>query len=165
MKKHAIYPGSFDPLSNGHINLVERALSIFESVTIAVAVNARKGAVFSLSERVSMIEKVFQKNSHVKVESFEGLLVDYVAKKKNTIVIRGIRTNSDFEYELGIAQANRHLSSEFESIFMMTDPQYSFLSSSMVREIVGLGGSTNGMLPAFIETALKKKLSGKGGNS
>jgi len=162
MKKHAIYPGSFDPLSNGHINLVERALLIFETVTVAVAVNARKGAVFSLNERVTMIEKVFEKNPQVKVESFEGLLVDYVAKKKNVIVIRGIRTNSDFEYELSIAQANRHLNPQFESIFMMTDPQYSFLSSSMVREIVGLGGSTNGMLPSFIETALKKKLSVKG---
>jgi pantetheine-phosphate adenylyltransferase len=158
MKKHAIYPGSFDPLTNGHINLVERALSIFETVTIAVAINTRKPSVFSLEERVAMIEEVFEKNERVRVESFEGLLVNYAQKKKNVIVIRGIRTNSDFEYELAIAQANRHLSSVFETVFMMTDPQYAFLSSSMIREIVGLGGSTNGMLPAFIEKALKERL-------
>ncbi|MBN8555505.1 MAG: pantetheine-phosphate adenylyltransferase [Deltaproteobacteria bacterium] len=158
MKKHAIYPGSFDPLSNGHINLVERALQIFESVTISVAINTKKPSVFGLEERVSMIEKVFEKNDRVRVESFEGLLVEYVQRKKNVIVIRGIRTNYDFEYELALAQANRHLSSTFETIFMMTDPQYSFLSSSMIREIIGLGGSTNGMLPAFIEKALKERL-------
>ncbi len=158
MKKHAIYPGSFDPLTNGHINLVERALSIFETVSVAVAINTRKPSVFTLEERVLMIERVFKKNDRVKVESFEGLLVDWVAKRKNTVVIRGIRTNGDFEYELSIAQANRHLSGSFETVFMMTDPQFSFLSSSMIREIVSLGGSTNGMLPAFIEDALKDRL-------
>ena len=158
MKKHVIYPGSFDPLTNGHINLVERALSIFETVTISVAINTKKPNVFTLEDRVSMIERVFKKNEKVTVESFEGLLVDYVAKKKNHIVMRGIRTNTDFEYELGIAQANRHLNSAFETVFMMTDPQFAFLSSSMIREIVSLGGSTNGMLPGFIEEALAKKL-------
>ncbi|MDB5037279.1 MAG: pantetheine-phosphate adenylyltransferase [Bacteriovoracaceae bacterium] len=161
MKKNAIYPGSFDPLTNGHINLVERALSIFDTITISVAINTKKPNVFSLEERVSMIERVFKSNDHVKVDSFEGLLVDYVAKRKTAVVIRGIRTNTDFEYELGIAQANRHLSPEFETIFMMTDPQFSFLSSSMIKEIVSLGGSTNGMLPAFIEEALKKRLKEK----
>ncbi len=158
MKTHCIYPGSFDPLSNGHINLVERALHIFETVTIAVAINVKKPTVFSLAERVEMIRKVFEKNPRVQVESFEGLLVDYVATKTNAVVMRGIRTNQDFEYELSITQANRHLSPSFETIFMMTDPQFSFLSSSMVREIVGLGGSTKGLLPSFIEDSLKKKL-------
>lgn len=158
MKKHAIYPGSFDPLTHGHINVVERALSIFETVTIAVAVNTGKSTVFSLAEREAMIQKVFESNDRVSVEAFEGLLVDYIATKKNSIVIRGIRTASDFEYELGIAQANRHLSKNFESIFMMTDPQYSFLTSTMIREIVSLGGSTKGMLPDFIEEALRQKL-------
>jgi pantetheine-phosphate adenylyltransferase len=158
VKTHCIYPGSFDPLSNGHINLVERALHIFETVTIAVAINVKKPTVFSLAERVEMIQRVFEKNPRVKVESFEGLLVDYVATKSNAVVMRGIRTNQDFEYELSITQANRHLSPSFETIFMMTDPQFSFLSSSMVREIVGLGGSTKGLLPSFIEDALKKKL-------
>ncbi len=162
MKKNAIYPGTFDPLSHGHINLVERALSIFETVTVAVAVNVRKQTVFTLEERVEMIRRVFKSNSKVKVESFEGLLTEYVSKKSNSIVIRGIRTNQDFEYELGLAQANRHLSPTFETIFMMTDPQYSFLTSSMVREIVGLGGSTSGMLPDFIEKALQKKMKPKG---
>lgn len=158
MKKHAIYPGTFDPLSQGHINLVDRALTIFETVTVAVAVNARKKTVFDLKERVGMIKKVFRSQAKVRVESFEGLLTDYVSKKSNAIVIRGIRTNQDFEYELGLAQANRHLSAKFETVFMVTDPEYSFLTSSMVREIVGLGGSTKGMLPEFIEKALQKKM-------
>jgi len=164
VKKNAIYPGSFDPLTHGHINLVERALSIFDTVTVAVFINTKKPAVFTQDERVKMIERVFKNFEAVKVESFGGLLVDYVSKKKNCIVIRGIRTNMDFEYELGIAQANRHLSPTFESIFMMTDPQFSFLSSSMIREIVSLGGSTNGMLPTFIEDALKEKLCRRGKN-
>jgi pantetheine-phosphate adenylyltransferase len=158
MKKNAIYPGSFDPLTNGHINLVERALHIFDTITISVAINTRKPNLFSLDERVAMIDRVFKNNDQVKVDSFEGLLVDYVSKRKNAIVIRGIRTNTDFEYELGVAQANRHLSPSFETVFMMTDPQYSFLSSSMIKEIVSLGGSTNGMLPAFIEQSLKQRL-------
>ncbi len=158
MKKHAIYPGSFDPLTNGHINIVNRALHLFETVTVAVAINTKKPSVFSIPERVSMLARVFEGRSDIHVEFFEGLLVDYVSKKENAVVIRGIRTNSDFEYELSIAQANRHLNPEFETIFMMTDPQYSFLSSSMIREIVGLGGSTNGMLPEFIEDALRKRL-------
>ena len=105
-----------------------------------------------------MIKRVFHKTNRVRVESFKGLLVDYVAKKKNVVVLRGIRTNGDFEYELGIAQANRHLSPEFETVFMVTDPQYAYLSSSMIREIVSLGGSTKEMLPEFIEDALHKRL-------
>lgn len=161
MKKNAIYPGSFDPLTLGHINLVERALNIFDTITISVAINTKKPNLFSLEERVSMIDRVFKENDRVNVDSFEGLLVDYVANRKNAIVMRGIRTNTDFEYELGIAQANRHLSPSFETVFMMTDPQYAFLSSSMIKEIVSLGGSTNGMLPAFIELALKQRLKEK----
>lgn len=158
MKKHAIYPGSFDPLTQGHINLVERALSIFETVTVAVGFNSSKPFIFDLKERVAFIQDVFKKNDQVRVESFEGLLVNFVATKKNATVIRGIRTNMDFEYELAIAQANKHLSPDFETIFMMTDPEYSFLSSSMIREIVSLGGSTKGLVPASIEKALKQKL-------
>ncbi len=105
-----------------------------------------------------MIQKVFERQRRVKVDSFSGLLVDYVATKRHATVIRGIRTNSDFEYELGIAQANRHLQASFETVFMMTDPPFAFLSSSMIREIVSLGGSTKGMVPAFIEKALTKRL-------
>lgn len=161
MKKHAIYPGTFDPLTNGHINIVERALNIFETVTLAIAINSSKPTVFDLETRKQMIQRAFKNHDRFKVESFEGLLVDYVATKKNCTVIRGIRTNIDFEYELALAQANRHLSKDFETIFMVTDPQFSFLSSTMIREIVALGGSTRGMLPAFIEDELKKKLAKK----
>lgn len=158
MKHHAIYPGSFDPLTNGHINIVERALGIFDSVTLAIAQNTTKLKVFSLEERMTQIRRVFNGKDRVFVESFEGLLVDYVRRKQSTIVIRGIRTNLDYEYELALAQANKHLDSDVETIFMVTDPQFSYLSSSMIREIVSLGGSTRGMLPDFIEKELADRL-------
>lgn len=158
MKKHALYPGSFDPLTNGHINIVRRALEIFETVTVAIAQNSRKPKVFSINERQQMIEEVFEDEGRVFVEAFNGLLVDYVASKEDATVIRGIRTNEDFEYELSLAQANKHLKEDFETVFMMTSPQYSFLSSSMIQEIISLGGHTNGMLPEFIEKRLKQRL-------
>jgi pantetheine-phosphate adenylyltransferase len=154
MKHHAIYPGSFDPLTNGHIHLVQRALQLFDRVTVAIAQNSSKPMVFDLEERILMLRKVFENESRVQVESFEGLLVNFVARFQDSVVIRGIRTNQDFEYELSLAQANKHLNKDFETIFMMTDPQFSFLSSSMIREIVSLGGSTKGMLPDFIEQRL-----------
>jgi pantetheine-phosphate adenylyltransferase len=158
MKQHAIYPGSFDPLTFGHVNLVQRALGIFSTVTVAIASDSSKKTVFSLVERVEMIQKAFEGQSRVKVESFSGLLVDYVSKISDSVVIRGIRSNVDFEYELALAQANKHLNSKMETIFMLTDTEFSFLSSSMIREIVALGGSTKGLLPDFIEKALAEKL-------
>lgn len=158
MKQNAIYPGSFDPLTYGHINLVERALKIFSQVTIAIAEDSSKKTVFNLQERLLMIKKVFEGQNRVQVESFSGLLVDYVGRFPESVVIRGIRSNQDFEYELALAQANRHLSDKMETVFMLTDTQFSFLSSSMIREIVSLGGSTRGMLPDFIEEALAGKL-------
>lgn len=158
MKRFAIYPGSFDPLTKGHINLIERALKIFEKVTVAIAQNTSKPKVFSVEERVAMIRQVFDDQPQVEVEAFEGLLVDYVANKNEYTVIRGIRTNVDFEYELSLAQANKYLNQEFETIFMTTDQEYSFLSSSMIREIVSLGGSTQGLVPEFIEKKLFTRL-------
>jgi len=158
MKQHAIYAGSFDPLTNGHIHLVERALKIFNHVTIAIAADSSKKMVFSLDERLQMIKKVFEKQPQVKVEPFSGLLVNYVDSKADAVVIRGIRSNVDFEYELALAQANKHLNPRLETVFMLTDTQFSFLSSSMIREIVSLGGDTRGLLPPEIEQALRKKL-------
>ena len=161
MKQHAIVPGSFDPLTNGHINMVERALNIFDSVTLAIAQNSSKDSVFSIAERLEMVQEVFKGNASVSVESFEGLLVDYVSRKSGHTVIRGIRTNADFEYELALAQANKHLNQDVETIFMTTDPRFSYLSSSMIREIVSLGGSPKGMLPDFIEKRLAEVLKRK----
>lgn len=158
MKHHAIYPGSFDPLTNGHINMVERATKIFASVTVAVAQNSSKPKIFSLEERLEMLKVAFKDFKEVKVESFEGLLVNYVKEKEGHTVIRGIRSNADFEYELALAHANKHLDSTMETVFMMTDPQYAYLSSSMIREIIHLGGTTKGMLPDFIEKRLQEKL-------
>lgn len=158
MKRYAVYPGSFDPLTNGHINLVQRALKIFEQVTVAIAHSTSKRRVFSVEERLEMTRYAFRNVEQVSVESFEGLLVDYVASKSEHTVIRGIRTNVDFEYELSLAQANKHLNPDFETIFMTTDHEFSFLSSSMIREIVGLGGSTKGLVPDFVEKKLFEKL-------
>jgi pantetheine-phosphate adenylyltransferase len=158
MKQHAIYPGSFDPLTYGHVNLVQRALGIFSTVTVAIASDSSKKTIFNLEERMDMIRKAFAGQSRVKVESFSGLLVNYVSQLPDSVVIRGIRSNVDFEYELALAQANKHLNAKMETIFMLTDTEFSFLSSSMIREIVALGGSTKGLLPDFIEKALAQKL-------
>jgi len=158
MKQHAIYAGSFDPLTNGHINLVERALKIFTKVTIAIAADTSKKMVFRLDERLGMIKKVFESQAEVHVESFSGLLVKYMDTKPDAVVMRGIRSNQDFEYELALAQANKHLNPRIETVFMLTDTQFSFLSSSMIREIVSLGGDTHGLLPPEIERALRAKL-------
>lgn len=141
--------------------MVERALNIFDSVTLAIAQNSSKASVFSIAERLEMVQEVFKGNPNVSVESFEGLLVDYVSRKSGHTVIRGIRTNADFEYELALAQANKHLNQDVETIFMTTDPRFSYLSSSMIREIVSLGGSPKGMLPDFIEKRLAEVLKGK----
>lgn len=161
MKPHAIYPGTFDPPTNGHLNLVERSLEIFETVTVAIAQNSSKPTIFEMQERVDMLRELFKDNQRVVVESFSGLLVDYVERKEGHTVIRGIRSNVDFEYELAMAQANKHLNSHVETIFMVTDPKWSYLSSSMIRQIVGLGGNTKGLLPAFVEDKLAERLKGK----
>jgi pantetheine-phosphate adenylyltransferase len=158
MKKIAIYPGSFDPFTNGHRNVIERGVKVFDGVVVAVAHNTSKKTIFTLEERVEILGEIFKDRSDVKVDYFEGLLVDYARRMGTNIVLRGMRTVSDFEYELQMALANKSLSQELETVFMVTDSEFSHISSSVIREVVALGGSAEKMVPGIVEKKLKEKL-------
>ncbi len=162
MCKVAIYPGSFDPFTKGHQNIIERGVRVFGQVVVAVAHNTSKKTIFTLDERVRLLNKIFRGRKDVRVDYFEGLLVDYAKKMGTNIVLRGMRTVSDFEYELQMALANKTLSPELETVFMVTDSEFSHISSSVIREVVSLGGSATHMVPQIVEMKLKDKLSKKG---
>ncbi|MFA4905337.1 MAG: pantetheine-phosphate adenylyltransferase [Candidatus Margulisiibacteriota bacterium] len=153
--KTAIYPGSFDPVTSGHIDIIERAVKLFDRVYVAAIGNPEKEPYFSLAERVEMLKLSLAKYQKVKVESFDGLLIDYARKKKAATIIRGLRAISDFDYEFQMALANRKLDSRIETIFLMTRGRYAYLSSSMVRQIASFGGDISGMVPKAIEKRLK----------
>jgi pantetheine-phosphate adenylyltransferase len=157
MKILAVYPGSFDPVTNGHIDLIKRSAALFERVVVAVGKNTEKTPLFSLDERVEMLEEVVQEITNVSVTVFSGLLVDFAEKVQASVIVRGIRAVSDYEYELQMALMNRRLSSKVETIFMMPAGRYSFLSSGLVKEISLLGGSVNGLVPPRVETRLAEK--------
>lgn len=154
----AIYPGSFDPITNGHLDLIHRGASHFDRLVVAVLINDEKQALFSVQERMEMLRDAVQDLPNVEVDSFHGLLVDYVARKKATVVIRGIRAISDYEYELQMALMNRRLAPEIETMFMMSGEAYSFISSRMVKEVFRLGGDITGLVPPSVETRLKQRL-------
>lgn len=154
----AIYPGSFDPITYGHISIVQRALKLFDMIVIAVAINTTKRTVFTEKERVTMIKKIFLYEPHVEVDSFRGLLVDYVRKRKAQAILRGIRTVTDFDYEFQMALANKSLDPNVEQVFMMTEGKYLYFSSSIIKEIVSLGGSVRDMVPEIVEKGLREKL-------
>ena len=154
----AIYPGSFDPFTNGHLDIVQRAIKLFDTVIVAVANNEEKKPLFSLEERVGLVNKSVSGFANVKVDSFNGLLVDYVEKAGGNAIIRGLRAISDFEFEFQLALMNRKLNERVETIFMMPKETYTFLSSRITKEIARLGGDVRAFVPAHVETALKKKL-------
>ncbi len=156
--KVAIYPGSFDPFTNGHKNIIERGVRVFDQVIVAVAHNTTKKTVFTVEERVEIISEVFKDREDVKVDYFEGLLVDYVKRMRTNIVLRGMRTVSDFEFEMQIALANKTLSSELETVFMVTDNEYSHISSTVIKEVTSLGGTVSHMVPEVVEKRLREKL-------
>ncbi|WP_299976337.1 pantetheine-phosphate adenylyltransferase [Desulfobacula sp.] len=156
-KKTAIYPGSFDPLTNGHIDIIERALDIFDEVIIAVLHNPSKKALFTMEERVDMIKQSFNGRKTVLVDSFGGLLVDYARMKNAIAIIRGMRALSDFESEFQMALMNRKLNKEVQSIFLMTGFRWIFTSSSIIKEAAQFGGDISGMVPEAVELKLIEK--------
>jgi pantetheine-phosphate adenylyltransferase len=157
-KRIAIYPGSFDPVTSGHCNIVERSLGVFDEVIVAVLSNPSKKAMFAPEERVDLIRRVFTDESRVSVESFDGLLVDYVAERGSSAVIRGLRAVQDFEYEFQMTMMNRRLAPHIDTVFMMTDAEFFYISSRTVKEVASLGGNISGTVPLLVEEAILSKL-------
>ncbi|MDX1778976.1 MAG: pantetheine-phosphate adenylyltransferase [Thermodesulfobacteriota bacterium] len=157
MEKIAMYPGSFDPITNGHLNIIERSLLIFDKLVIAVAINAAKQPLFTVEERVAMIKEVTNNNPNVMVDSFDGLLVDYVAEKNIHVLVRGLRAMSDFEYEFQMTFMNRKLNRSVETIFMMTGLRWFYVNSRIIKEVAFAGGSVKGLVPDVVSERLKEK--------
>ena len=155
--KIAIYPGSFDPITYGHIDIIERALEIFDKVIVAIAENAEKRPLFSVEERLQMVKTIFKDTPNVIVDSFKGLLVDYVAKTNAKVSLRGLRATSDFEYEFHMASMNRSLNTHLDTLFMMTSKDYFFVSSRTIKEVARLGGGVEGLVPDLVVRRLKEK--------
>jgi pantetheine-phosphate adenylyltransferase len=154
----AVYPGSFDPITNGHLDVTQRAAKMFDRVIVAVAGNAQKAPLFSTRERVALARAAFKGLRNVSVDDFEGLLIHYAHRKKATAVVRGLRAVSDFEFEFQLALMNRRLDPKIETIFLMPKDEYIFISSGLVKEIAGLGGDVSGFVPRDVQQALKRKL-------
>ena len=153
----AIYPGSFDPLTNGHVDIIERGSRIFDQIIVAILGNVEKTPLFSESERIAILQHVFKGRANVKVETFSGLLVDYAQLKKASVIVRGLRAVSDFEYEFQMALMNRHLAPGIETVFMMPAEQYTYISSRLIKEVFSLGGQVRGLVPEIVESRLKQK--------
>jgi pantetheine-phosphate adenylyltransferase len=156
-KRIGIYPGTFDPFTNGHLDLVRRGLRIFDHLIVGVAPNPKKNPLFSVEERIGLISETLKDYKRVSLDMFDGLLVDYAVKNRGVAIIRGLRAVSDFEYEMQMALMNRRLSSDIETVFMMPSEEYSYLTATIVKEIASLGGSVRGLVPSHVEKALKKK--------
>jgi pantetheine-phosphate adenylyltransferase len=157
----AVYPGSFDPITNGHLNIIERATNIFDKIIVGVANNPKKSTLFSAQERIDMIKEVTKNLEKVKIQSFSGLLIDFMKSNKASIIIRGMRAISDFEHESQLALMNKRLAPEIETIFMVTGSKYSYLDSSIVKEIASLNGCINQLVPEIVEKKLREKLFNK----
>ncbi|MBI2541687.1 pantetheine-phosphate adenylyltransferase [Candidatus Woesearchaeota archaeon] len=156
--KTAVYPGTFDPVTNGHIDIIERASKLFDRLYVLVGENPQKETTFTAEDRVEMLKNALKKHSsRVSVEHFEGLLLDYAKKKRSNVIVRGLRAISDFEYEFQRAQFNREFAKDIETIFIMTKDDYAFLSSSIIKEIAMFGGSVKGFVPEIVEKKLKEK--------
>src|SRR5689334_9589439 len=159
----AVYPGSFDPITNGHLDIIERGLKVFDEVIIAILHNPEKRALFSVDERVAIIREVYGRDPRVKVDTFSGLLVDYAVKVKATVIVRGLRAVSDFEFEMQMAMMNRRLNPKIETVFMMPAEQYSYLSSRLVKEVFELGAPIGDLVPRAAERRLREhRTSGRG---
>lgn len=151
----AVFPGSFDPLTNGHVDIVLRCAHLFERIVVAVLVNAEKTPLFSAEARVAMIREVFSEYPNIEVDTFDGLLVDYARAKRASAIVRGLRAVSDFEYEFQMALMNRHLEPTLETVFMMPAEQYTYLSSRLIKEVFRLGGDVRGLVPSVVEERMR----------
>lgn len=160
----AIYPGSFDPLTSGHVDIIERGAKIFDAIIVAILANDEKTPLFSESERIAIIREVFKGHTNVQVETFHGLLVDYAQLKKASVLVRGLRAVSDFEYEFQMALMNRHLAPGLETVFMMPDEKYTYISSRLIKEVFRLGGEVTGLVPPVVEEKLRAKQKAKKGS-
>jgi pantetheine-phosphate adenylyltransferase len=157
----AVYPGSFDPITNGHLNIIERTTNIFDKIIVGVANNPKKSTLFSAQERIDMIKEVTKNLEKVKIQSFSELLIDFMKSNNASIIIRGMRAISDFEHESQLALMNKRLAPEIETIFMVTCSEYSYLDSSIVKEIASLNGCINQLVPEIVEKKLREKLFNK----
>jgi len=155
----AIYPGSFDPITNGHLDLIDRGAKLFDRLIVAILRNESKEPLFSVEERTEMLREVAASYPNVDVDSFHGLLVDYAADKGASVIIRGIRAMSDYEYELQMALMNRRLAPGIETVFLMASEDYSFISSRLVKEVISLGGDISGLVPPLVEVRLRNRVS------
>lgn len=160
MARIAIYPGSFDPLTNGHVSIIERGLRIFDKIIVAIAINIRKEPLFTIEEREEFIRTEFA-DERVEIDTFEGLLVDYAASRNVQVILRGLRAVSDFEYELQMANMNRKLDDSIDTVFMMTEESDFYVSSSLVKEVASFGGKVEGVVPEHVEQKLVEKFADK----
>jgi pantetheine-phosphate adenylyltransferase len=157
MSTLAVYPGSFDPLTNGHVDIITRGVRLFDRIVVAILVNAEKSPLFTLEERVEMSRAVFKGQSNVEVDTFDGLLVDYVARRHAQVIVRGLRAVSDFEFEFQMALMNQRLNGNIETVFMMPSEKYTFISSRLIKEVFALGGEVHGLVPDLVETRLRER--------
>jgi pantetheine-phosphate adenylyltransferase len=153
----AIYPGSFDPLTNGHVDIIQRGSRLFDRIVVGILLNLEKSPLFTVPERVDIARTVFREWPNVEVDTFDGLLVDYARRKRATVIVRGLRAISDFEYEMQMALMNRRLNPEVETVFMMPAEPYTYVSSRLVKEVVALGGTVSGLVPRVVEERLRDK--------
>jgi pantetheine-phosphate adenylyltransferase len=156
--KLAIYPGTFDPITLGHVDLIQRAVHLFDRLILAISVNPRKTPLFTLEERLAMARTLAADLPQVEVESFDGLLVDFVRRKQARVVLRGLRAFSDFEYEFQMTLSNRKMAPDVETLFLMPNENYSYVSSTMIKEVAALGGDVSRFVPGFVLDALRRKM-------
>jgi len=157
----AIYPGSFDPLTNGHVDIIQRGSRLFDRIVVAILLNIEKSPLFTVQERVDIAREVFREYPNVEVDTFDGLLVEYARRKHASAIVRGLRAISDFEYEMQMALMNRHLNPDVETVFMMPAETYTYVSSRLVKEVVALGGSVTNLVPSLVESRLREKRLGR----
>jgi pantetheine-phosphate adenylyltransferase len=157
----AVYPGSFDPLTNGHVDIISRGARIFDRIIVAILINAEKAPLFSMEERLKIAQEVFKDFPNVEIDTFDGLLVDYVERRRAHVIVRGLRAVSDFEFEFQMALMNRRLNGKIETVFMMPAEQYSYISSRLIKEVFSLGGRVHGLVPDTVEERLRQKVNSR----